>query len=224
MDCVKAEDLLAEAIDGTLSAEVREELAAHIAGCSRCRALGEALREVREILGNQPVVDAPEGLVGRVAARAVERRALARRARAARRWSGALRLAAALTLCTAGVVLLFTGQPTERLRQGGRLVTRTVNAAIQLGEQTDRLLEDVKILRVLAATALQGRWEQVGERVDDYKRLLEKRRASGQGTTPGARPTPGKKSEILPFSNGITPLLVGVDVIDEGASYEQRSS
>lgn len=223
MDCVKAEDLLAESVDGALGEAVRQELAAHLEGCPRCRALGEALGEVRDILANQPAVDAPEGLAQRVAAYAAERRALARRTGAARRWSGTLRLAAAVTLCVAGVILLLTGQPTQKIRQGGRLATQAVNAVVQLGEQKDRLLEDVKILRLLATTAFQGRWEQVGERVDDYKRLLEKRRASRQ-VSPSAQPTSGKKSHLLPFSNGIAPLLVGVGVSDEGDDHEQLSS
>ena len=45
-------------------------------------------------------------------------------------------------------------------------------------ERKDRLLEDVRVLGVVLSTAFEGRIERVNERVNDYKRLLERRKAS----------------------------------------------
>lgn len=47
-------------------------------------------------------------------------------------------------------------------------------------ERKDRLLEDVRVLGVVLSTAFEGRIERVNERVNDYKRLLERRKASPQ--------------------------------------------
>jgi hypothetical protein len=38
-------------------------------------------------------------------------------------------------------------------------------------------MEDVRVLRVVIETAFEGRVEKVGERVEDYRKLLERRRA-----------------------------------------------
>jgi hypothetical protein len=220
MDCVVAEELLAEAVDGSLDEGRRAALDAHLEACVRCRTIRSALAEVREILAAaHPVMQPSEGLAERVAQRALERRAAAGRALRAARWNGVLRLAAGIALLAAGVALLASGKAIGRVRDGGRLVTRSVNAVVRLAETTDRLVEDVRILKVLATTAFQGRLEQVGERVDDYKRLIERRRASQQAVPPG-----GKKSDLAPFSNGTVPLFVGVDVGDQGAEHEQHST
>ncbi|MET0554744.1 MAG: hypothetical protein ABW221_17010, partial [Vicinamibacteria bacterium] len=40
----------------------------------------------------------------------------------------------------------------------------------------ERIVEDLRMLRVMIATAFEGRVERVNDRVDDYRRLLEKRR------------------------------------------------
>jgi hypothetical protein len=220
MDCVVAEDLLAEMVDGDVGEARRQELEAHLRSCARCRAMRVALVELREILAAHPTMQAPEGLAARVAEHALEQRALARRASGASRWSGVLRLAAGLTLLGAGVALLASDSTVERARDGGRLISRAANTVVHLAETTDRLVEDVRILKVLATTAFEGRLEQVGERVDDYKRLIERRRASQQG---GAAPG-RKKSHLAPFSNGIAPFLVEEGVVVQGAEHEQHST
>ena len=51
-----------------------------------------------------------------------------------------------------------------------------MNAAVFVQERTVRLVEDLRMLRVVIATAFEGRVDRVNDRVDDYKRLLEKRR------------------------------------------------
>jgi hypothetical protein len=210
MDCAVAEDLLADAVDGELDEAHRVELREHLETCGRCPAIRSALAEVREILAAHPAMQAPEGLAERVAQHALEQRAAASRAVRATPWGGVLRLAAGLTLLAAAVAFVASGGAVGRVRSGGRLVARAVNSVYHLAESTDRLVEDVRILKVLATTAFQGRLEEVGERVDDYKRLIERRRASQQAPPPPG----GKKSDLGPFSNGMASLSVGVDVGD----------
>jgi hypothetical protein len=55
-------------------------------------------------------------------------------------------------------------------------VERSINMGAYLLERKDRLVEDVRLLRVVIGTAFEGRVERVNDRVDDYKKLLEKRR------------------------------------------------
>ena len=50
----------------------------------------------------------------------------------------------------------------------------------QLLARKDRLVEDVRILGVVLGTAFEGRLERVNERVEDYRHLLERRRAGAK--------------------------------------------
>ena len=82
-------------------------------------------------------------------------------------------LVAAVT--TAGV--LYVTRSETPARAASRLIDRTQNAGTYLIERKDRLVEDVRLLRVVITTAFEGRIDRMNDRVDDYKRLLERRRA-----------------------------------------------
>jgi hypothetical protein len=60
-------------------------------------------------------------------------------------------------------------------------VGQTAAASSSLLERKDRLVEDVRILGVVLSTAFEGRVEKVNERVEDYRRLIERRRPSPRG-------------------------------------------
>ena len=49
---------------------------------------------------------------------------------------------------------------------------------VYLDERKDRLVEDVRILRVVVGAAFEGRLDRVNDRVEDYRRLLERRRSA----------------------------------------------
>ena len=70
--------------------------------------------------------------------------------------------------------------PERPTRAAQRLVSETVTRAAYLIERKDRLVEDVRLLRVVLGTAFEGRLERVSERVDDYRRLLEREAAARQ--------------------------------------------
>jgi hypothetical protein len=179
MDCRRAEELLSEHYEGTLDAGRRADLEAHLSGCADCRALRAALGEVVEALGTFPVLEPPARLADRVASAALARPRVAAPSILTPR---SLRLpvwlpaaAAGLALMTTGAALLAAG-PEGPTRAATRLVDRTVNAGVYLMERKDRLMEDVRILRVLIGTAFEGRLDKMNDRVDDYRRLLERRR------------------------------------------------
>jgi anti-sigma factor RsiW len=200
MDCKRAEELLSDHLEGTLDLLLAADLEAHLAGCRDCRALRAALAEVVETLRAFPALDPASDLAERAAAGALR----ARRARPAGfripvpvgvpAWLQAA--AAALALLTTGGVLYATQSPAPS-RVAARFVDRTVNAGVYILERKDRLVEDVRILRVVIGTAFEGRLDRMNDRVDDYRRLLEKRRATEEpAKKTGGRAEFGEEARI----------------------------
>ncbi len=193
LDCTRAEELLSDQLEGALQDPLRADVAPHLASCPRCRDLFAALGEVVEALRSAPELDPALDLAERAAAAAL-RAAEARRFGAVRRLAlplsaagrqifapsvpGLVRgLAAALALAITGGVLLAQSVVGQPVRAANRVVERTVTAGAYLAERKDRLVEDFRLLRVVIGTAFEGRLDRVNDRVDDYRRLLERRRA-----------------------------------------------
>jgi anti-sigma factor RsiW len=177
MDCQRAEELLSDYQEDALHALLRSEVEAHLAGCRLCRELERALLEVRQALSAFPELDAPAGLAERAAqaALATRRARVARPALVLPSWLSTA--AAGFALIALGLLLMIVG-PEAPTRAAERLVGQTVDASQVILERKDRLVEDVRILGVVLGTAFEGRLERVGERVEDYRRLLERRRGS----------------------------------------------
>jgi hypothetical protein len=192
MDCQRAEELLSDHLEGTLHAILRAELEAHLARCADCRALRVALGEVVETLRAFPDPDAPTGLAERAARAALARPrpVVVRPAIVLPPWVQAA--AAGFALIALGAILMVVG-PEKPTRAAQRLVSQTVTAGSGLMERKDRLVEDVRILGVVLETAFEGRIERVNERVEDYKRLLDRRQEAPEGSSKrgsGARELP----------------------------------
>lgn len=183
MDCARAEELLSDDCEGTLDALFRDDLHSHLGSCAACRRLREELQGVVLDLRRPPELSLPEGLAERVAAAVVREHRLPRRRRPFVRFQAAAAVAA-----IAGSTLLFASRGPV-LRQGTRLVERASNAGVYLLERKDRLLEDVRILRVVVGAAFEGRLDRVNDRVEDYRRLLERRRNSPEQKQNEAEPT-----------------------------------
>jgi hypothetical protein len=184
MDCRRAEELFSDHHDGTLAQPRLSELEHHLRACPECRSLRETLAEVVEGLRNLPVVEAPAGLAERAAAAALTRSRPAahpdlRRERMAAVPSWLLAAAAGIALVATGVVLLATGGAGPG-RAVTHLLDRTSNTGAFLLEKKDRLVEDVRILGVVITTAFEGRLDRMSDRVDDYRRLIERRRSTEQ--------------------------------------------
>lgn len=193
MECRRAEELLSDHLETTLAEPLLSELETHLAACARCRALRGALTEVVGALGDHPVLEPPLGLAERAAAAALARPASGTSPAPSSGWRPravpwALQAAAAtLAVAMTGTVLMATGT-LGPARATGRLRERTVNACAYLAEKKDRLVEDFRILRVVIGTAFGSRLDRVNDRVDDYRRLLGRRKG------PQGEP---KKSNIL---------------------------
>jgi anti-sigma factor RsiW len=183
MDCRRAQELLSDHVDGSLSEILRPDLESHLARCGECRALRDALAEVVDALRRHIVPEPPVRFAERAAARALAVRPLPPRGRTSLpavlrpAW---LQAAAAALLIGSGLGLFAVG-PEEASRAADRVVVRAAAAGARALERKDRLVENLRILRVVIATAFEGRLDRVNDRVDDYRRLLERRRARPQG-------------------------------------------
>jgi anti-sigma factor RsiW len=198
MECTRVHELLSDHLEGTLNEVLRGEAEAHLAGCADCRALREALVEVVETLRAFPDLEPSRNLVDRVVAATRELRqprlapvgVVIRPAIVIPSWMQAA--AAGFAMVALGILLLVVG-PNASARAATRLVDRTVSAGSALLERKDRLVEDVRLLGVVLSTAFEGRLEKVNERVEDYRRLLERRREEAGGDSKRgsqARPLP----------------------------------
>ena len=202
MDCRRAEELFSDQLDGALHPLLAAELERHLAGCASCRRLRESFGEVVLALRTAPELDAPPGLAERAALRALRapRVVEIRPALTLPPWLQAA--AAGFALIALGATLALVG-PERGTRAAQRLVSETVIVSSSLMERKDRIVEDVRLLGVVLSTAFEGRIEKVGERVQDYKRLLERRKASPPGDPKQGRELePGGSSAAEAFRTG----------------------
>ena len=207
MTCDRASELLGDDLEGTLDGVLAGELASHLAGCADCRELRAALADVSLLL-REPTVDAGADLAERVArvSWAIGRAPLLR-AQRSRAWANAAAagagwltevpfavqgVAAALALVlTAGLVMAASAAPGAPTRP--RIAQRLSDATVYALERKDRLVEDLRLLRIVVGTAFEGRVDRVNDRVEDYRRLLDRRKKDSPPTDGAA--APDKKSE-----------------------------
>ena len=205
MDCRRAEELFSDHLEGALHPVLAAELERHLAGCASCRRLRESFAEVVLALRTAPELEAPPGLAERAAQRALltPRVVEIRPALTLPPWLQAA--AAGFALIALGAALAVVG-PERGTRAAQRLVSETVIVSSGLIERKDRIVEDVRLLGVVLSTAFEGRIEKVGERVQDYKRLLERRKPSPQGDPKQGRELePGETSAAEAFRTGSAP-------------------
>jgi len=195
MTCTRAEELLSDHLEGALTEPLLGELEAHLTTPAASRALREEILFLSPTLGQNikmarppppsaraaeaalragkvvPFAPRPAFLTGAgVSAAPVVRHGVVRLP------AWAQSLAAGLALVTVGLFLLTTRSEAPA-RAAANIVGATVNTGVYLAERKDRLMEDVRVLRVVIETAFEGRVEKVNERVLDYRRLLERRKA-----------------------------------------------
>jgi len=203
LPCARAEELLSDHLEGVLDPLLARELEDHLLSCAACRELREALAEVVDALRSQPAVEPAAGLAARVARAAILHAQQQRLARLTPRMPAWLQaVAAGLSILTTVGILVAQGGTA---RAAGRLVERTTSAGTYVLEKKDRLLEDFRILRVVVGAAIEGRIDRVSDRVEDYRRLLERRRETEQPHLPSPPPPPPtepKKETTLPNSDG----------------------
>jgi Putative zinc-finger len=177
MNCRRAEELLSDHLEGTLSAPLVQELEAHLAECTQCRELRRMLPDVVLSLHElgRAELDLPAGLVGRVAARSFGAR-VPQRVLRARHLSSAWQ-AAAVFLASVSLWMMFGSvSPASTQRLTTRIVERSANATAYVQERKDRVVEELRFLDVVLGTAFEERLDSMSERVEDYRKLLLRKR------------------------------------------------
>lgn len=201
MECGRAEELLSDHHEGTLEEPLRSELQAHLSGCVACRELLGSLEDVMAALASYPVPEPAADLAVRAAEAALRRgRPPARfRVRVFQGVPARVQAVAALLAVALTSLVLVAASPSAAAR-ATRLKERGVNAGVYLLERKDRLVEDLRILRVLVGTALGSRVGSVSDQVEDYRRLLERKRAAGESRKTGGVPAEraGRRVAQLP--------------------------
>jgi hypothetical protein len=177
MDCRRAEELLSDHLEGQLGPPLLGELDGHLAACPQCRRLRASLQDVLEALDElrRSEVPAPAGLAARVAART-----WGRRVRPARAPLSALQAAAVFLAVLALWSALGGLSPTAVRRFSARLLEQGSTTSAYLREGKERVEDEVRLLNVVVGTAFEDNLERVGQRVEDYRRLL--------GSRPGRAP------------------------------------
>jgi Putative zinc-finger len=217
-DCARAEELLSDHLEGVLDPLLARELEDHLASCAACRDLRDALAEVVEALRSHPVVEPAAGLAARVARAAIVQAQQRRVARLTPRMPAWLQAVAAglSILTTLGILVAQDGTA----RAAGRLVERTTSAGTYVLEKKDRLLEDFRILRVVVGAAIEGRLDRVSDRVEDYRRLIERRRETEQQRLPSPPPRP--EPEATPQKQSDLPNSAGTRRVEPNVERSKR--
>lgn len=207
MTCDRAAELLSDDLEGALDGVLAAELLSHLAGCGECRALRAALADVSLLL-RVPALEPGADLAERVArASWAAGRAPIVRAERSRAWANAAATWAgwltevpfAVQAVAAGFALVLTAGLVMAAGSGPgapahpRVTQRLTDAAVYVLERRDRLVEDFRLLRVVVSTAFEGRLDRVNDRVDDYRRLLDRRQKDAQPKEDGL--DPNKKSD-----------------------------
>jgi hypothetical protein len=206
LQCRRAEELLSDHLDGTLDPVLDAEVRAHAAACERCRELREAMIEVLEVLRGAADIEPAHGLAERAATAALRagrpRTTLGLRGVAALPpWVLATAAVLALALST-GLVTASGGKGT--LGTAGHIARRVSSVGVYVAEMKDRLFEDFRMLRVVVGTAFEGRVDRVNDRVEDYRRLLERRQKDAemertqQAPASESAPAPSPATQQLP--------------------------
>ena len=66
IDCYKVRRELSNYLDGDLTLELRRQVENHLASCSHCTAVYDGMRNVVTLLGDERVIELPEGFSRRL--------------------------------------------------------------------------------------------------------------------------------------------------------------
>lgn len=216
MDCAQAQELFSDYREDSLNELLRGDLEQHLAACPDCRQLLAALDQVLELLRAQQELEPVADLARRAAEAALKSKpARGLRALLARPWPLPVplyALAAGLALLTTGGV--FAARYAVAAGPPSRIAAKAASTGAYLAERKDRLLENLRTLRIVVATAFEGRVDRMNDRVDDYRKLLERRRVSD----PQKKPVETPQSLSSENSNSRPTASVTSSEGDEGGS------
>lgn len=183
MKCQRSEELWSDYLERTLPGPLLKDLEEHLGSCADCPPLLEAFREVVDSLRALPRPQPAPELVDRL---------LSATARLAAKPSLGARLNWPLLRAqpwgnwaaggaTAAILLLLIGRPPKPLAHLGRETSQmghqAYSFAVRIYRDTDRLLDELNVLRMTVGVAFEDRLDRLNERLRD---LEESRRKTEQ--------------------------------------------
>jgi hypothetical protein len=184
MKCRRSEELFSDYREGVLPVPLRKDLEQHLESCPECASLMNCFHDVMETLGSlprpQPSPDLAEKILDRVHRKLGSRRdeilsfpgfALPARVNWAV-WAAA----------AAFVAILFLRPPAFVSALGehvNRMGHQTYSFGIRVYQGSERLIDELNVLRMTVGVAFEDRLDRLNERLKD---LEEARRKSGDQT------------------------------------------
>ena len=179
MNCRRSEELWSEHLEGALPPSVAKELEEHLATCGGCGALYDTFREVTSHLHAFDVPQMPEDLGFRVLGR-LRREHAAAETRDDVHLNSVLpvpRKVVAISWLAAAAVLTFVllWRPPEMMSGVSRQTTRAAHQVYSFGvrtyHQTERLVEDLNVLRMTVGVAFEDRLDRLNEQLRDLEEV-----------------------------------------------------
>jgi len=66
IDCYQVRRELSDYLEGDLTPQLRHRIEEHLKGCDHCRAVYDGLRNIMRLLGDEEVIELPEGFTQRL--------------------------------------------------------------------------------------------------------------------------------------------------------------
>jgi anti-sigma factor RsiW len=194
MRCEEVQDLLGGHVEGTLSAETRREVEAHLAGCAACATLAGDLARISQLAASLDRLPPPAAAWTRIAARAD----LAGRSRRPSWHAGWMALAAAACVLLAVALTAVLHQPGVPDAPASKAAVapvpvaehpelKTVAEELRLAEQhyenaiggLEKLANDREVLDPQVAAELQKNLQVVDLAISESRAALRAQPASG---------------------------------------------
>jgi len=179
MKCRRSEELFSDYVEGALPILLRTDLEDHLGSCSECQSLLACFREVVDALSTlsrpQPAIDLVERILE------VTRPALPRRKTTSPVFPGfALpkRLNWAVWAAAAAFIALLFFRPPAPLQGVGTRISRlghqTYSYGVRIYRGSERLIDDLNVLRMTVGVAFEDRLDQLNERLKDLEEARQK--------------------------------------------------
>lgn len=177
MKCRRSEELWSDYLEDALPAPLRKDLEEHLRSCAVCPPLLAWFREVVATLQTLPLPEPRPDLVERIlaatpprASRPAPQRGLAWPGPLLQRWAAWGAAAAVL----AGLVFFpprFLVPVSRRVSQIGGQV---YSSAIRVYRESDRLLDELNLLRMTVGVAFEDRLDRLNERLKDLQEARQR--------------------------------------------------
>jgi hypothetical protein len=180
MKCRRSEELFSDYRDGTLPAPLRLDLEQHLNSCEECASLMQSFRDVMDTLGSLPRPQPSPDLVGKILA--VTRTKFGSRRDENRTFSGLAlptRINWAVWAAAAAFVLLLFLRPPAVLSGLGEQLNRTghqtYSFVLRVYRSSERIIDDLNVLRMTVGVAFEDRLDRLNERLKDLEEARRKR-------------------------------------------------